>query len=79
VPGLRFELRDEDGLEQEVAELLAERRVIVAVDGLEHLVGFLEHEGLQGVDRLLPIPRAAIGRAERRDDLHKTGELLRSA
>ena len=62
VAGLGLELRDKHRLEHEVAELLAERRVIVAVDRLEHLVGLLEHERLQRVDRLLAIPRAAVGR-----------------
>ena len=75
VPGLGFELRQEHRLEQEVAELLAERRVIVAVDRLEHLVGFLEHERLQRVDRLLAIPRAAVRRAQRGHDLDQAGEL----
>src|SRR5205823_5508227 len=32
--GLGFELREEDGLEEEVAELLSQRGVIVAIDGL---------------------------------------------
>ncbi len=53
--------------------------MIVAVDGLEHLVGFLEHERLERVDRLFAIPGAAIGRPERRDDLEKTGERLGGA
>ena len=66
VPGLGLELREKDRLEQEVAELFAQRRVIVAVDRVEDLVGFLEHERLQRVDRLLAIPRAAVGRAQGR-------------
>ena len=59
--------------------LFAERLVVAAVNRLEQLVSLFEHERLQRVDRLLAIPRAAIRRPERRDDLHKTGELLRSA
>src|SRR5262249_55532147 len=69
MPGLGLELREKNGLEHEVAELLAERRVIVAIDRLEHFVGLLEHERLQRVDRLLAIPRAALGSAKQGHDL----------
>jgi Domain of unknown function (DUF1844) len=74
VPGLLFELRDEHGLEEKVSELFPERPVIVPVDRLEYLVGFLEHVWLEGVDRLLAIPRAAVGRAQPRDNLDEAKE-----
>ena len=79
MPGLGLELRQEHRLEHEVAELLAERVVVVAVDGLEHFVGLLEHERLQRVDRLLAIPRAAVRAAQRGHDLDEAGELLGGA
>ena len=69
VPRFALELREEHRLEHEVAELLAERRVIVAVDRLEHLVGLLEHERLQRVDRLLAIPRTAVRSAQSGHDV----------
>ena len=77
MPGFGLELREEHRLEHEVAELLAQRRVIVPVDRLEHLVGLLEHERLQRVDRLLAIPRAAVRRAQGRHDVDEARELQR--
>ena len=74
VTGLGLELREEHRLEDEVAELLAERRVIVAIDGLDHLVGFLEHKRLQRVDRLLAIPRTAVRSAQRGHGLDEAVE-----
>ena len=70
------ELREKDGLEDEVAELLAERRMIVAIDRLEYLISLFEHERLQCVDRLLAIPGTPLGRPECRDDFEKTDELF---
>ena len=72
VSGLRLELGEKHGLEHEVAELLAERAVIVAVDRLEHLVRLFEHERLERVDRLFPVPRTAVGTAERRHDVDQS-------
>jgi hypothetical protein len=69
MPSLGFELREKHRLEQEVAELFAERVVVVPVDRLEDFVGFLEHERLQRVDRLLAIPRTAVRGPEPRHDL----------
>ena len=48
--------------------------MIVRVDGLEHLVGLLEHERFQCVDRLFAIPRAAVWRAQPGDDVDETLE-----
>ena len=76
VSRLGLELRHEDGLEEEIAELLAERRVVVAVDGLEHLVGLLEHVRLQRVDGLLAVPRAAVRSPKRGHDVNEARELL---
>ena len=36
------------------------------LDGVDHLVGLLQHEGTQAGVRLAPIPRAAVGGARRR-------------
>ena len=75
VSRLRLELGEEHRLEDEVAQLLAERGVVVPVDRLEHFVRFLEHERLQRVDRLFPIPRTPVGSAQRRHDLDQPDEL----
>ena len=68
------DLGEEHGLEQEVAELLAQLRGTAALDGLEHLVGFLEHERPQRGLRLLAVPRAAVGRPQRPHDVDQPVE-----
>jgi hypothetical protein len=75
VAGLVFELRDEDRLEQEVAELLAQRVVVLVVDRFEQLVRFLEHVLLQRVDRLLAVPRASTRCTQGRHDVDEAYEL----
>ena len=55
------DLREEHDLEEQVAELLAEPGGVAAVDRLERLVGLLEQERAQRLQRLLAIPRAAAG------------------
>ena len=57
-------LRVEDGLQHEVAELFGELAPLAAVDGVEHLVGLFQGVGLDGVEGLLAVPRAAAGRAQ---------------
>ncbi len=71
-----LELRHENGFEEEIAELLAERGVVVAVDGLEHLVGLFEHVGLQRVDGLLAVPRAAARCPKCGHNVNEARELL---
>ncbi len=75
VSRLRLELGEEHGLEDEVAQLLAERGVVVPIDRLDHFVRFLEHERLERVDRLFPVPRTPARPAERRHDLDQSDEL----
>ncbi len=74
-PVVGLELRQEDALEEQIADLAAQRVVILAVDGVEHLVGFLEHERPQGLNRLLAIPRAAAGPAQAAHDVDEALEL----
>ena len=78
-PGFLFELGEEDRLEEEVAQLLSKRVVVVPIDRVEHLVGLLEHVLPQRVDRLLAIPRTPVGRPERRHDLHEPREFVSGA
>ena len=49
----------EDDLQEQVAELVAQRCRVAAVDRLEHLVRLLDHVGPQALVCLLAIPRAA--------------------
>jgi hypothetical protein len=48
-------------LHQQIAELLAVIRRVVAAHRIEHLVGLLDQERAQRVERLLAVPRAAVG------------------
>ena len=58
-------------LEQDVAELLAQKRGVRLVNGLDHLVGLLNEVFADGLVGLFPIPRAAAGTSENLDDLEK--------
>ena len=66
--------REKHGFEQEIAELLAQRVEVAAIERVEQLVGFLEHERPQRGERLLAIPRAAVGSAQRAHDVHEAIE-----
>ncbi len=66
---------EEDALEDVIADLLAQRAEIAAVDRVDDLVRFLEHVLAERLQRLLAIPRAALGRAQRGHDLDEAGEL----
>src|SRR6185436_7626143 len=68
------DLGDEDGLQQEVAELLAEVEAVVAVDGVDDLVRLLDDERLQRRQRLLAVPRTAVRPAQLRHELHELFE-----
>ena len=74
VPGLVADLRQEHGLEEEVAQLLAQVGRRAVLDGVEHLVGLLEHERAQRGERLLAIPRTAVGGAQRAHDVEQALE-----
>ena len=52
-PGIRLYLRKEDPLEDQIADLAAERVVISAIDRVEYFVRLLEHESSQRFNRLL--------------------------
>jgi competence protein ComEC len=74
VPLLGGNLREEDGLEEHVAQLLAQRTGIAAVERVKQLVGLLEHEGAERLERLLAVPRAAVGAAQRAHHLDESRE-----
>src|SRR5687768_7754032 len=70
------DLGQKDRLEQKVAQLLAKLRGAAAVNGLEDLVGFLEHERTQRRLRLLAIPRTAVRGSQRSHDLDQAVETI---
>src|SRR5439155_1577651 len=74
---LRGELAVHRDLEQEVAELLHHLGLLAGVDGLEQLVGLLEQVRPERLVRLLPVPRAAIRRAQAVHDLEDGRDPLR--
>ncbi len=63
-------------LQKNVAELFAHMRDVVRLDGVDRLVGLLDHVLGYGLMRLLSIPRATVGGAQRldgRDELLEIG------
>ena len=66
----------EHDLQQEVAQFVAQIVEIAAGDGVGDLVGLLDRVGRDGREILLQIPRTAgPGRAQRRHDVEKTGDI----
>ena len=58
--GLARHLGVVDDLQQQVAELLLERRHVVALDRVGDLVGFLDGVRRDGPEGLVDVPRAAV-------------------
>src|SRR4051812_37652998 len=76
----RAQLRLKDDLKEQIAELLAVLARVVEVDGFEDFVRFLDEEGLERLESLLAIPRAAVGCQQLLhdvDELGKVGSALR--
>jgi len=66
-----------DDLQQEVAQLFLERPQVIPVDGVGHLVGFLDGVWRDGAEGLLDVPRAAVPAvAQPRHDGEKAGHRL---
>ena len=66
---LAHELPQEDDLEQQIAELFAERRAIADIDGVDDLARLLENVAAQALRVLLAVPGAAVGGQETLHDL----------
>ena len=66
-------------LEQEVAELFPEIRIVLRPDRCRHFIGFLEQSRDERAMRLLAIPRTTAGRAQPTHDFTKTIELFHRA
>ena len=69
--GVGADLRQEHALEDQVADLSAQRGGVAAIDRVEHLVGFFQQERAQRLDRLLAIPGAALRSAQPRHDVNE--------
>jgi len=66
---MRRRTRADGDLQQQIAELVAECRVIATIDGVGDFVGFLDRVRRDRVEILLAIPRAAaVGVAQRGHD-----------
>ena len=71
-------LRVEKHLLEHVAELLAEVRDVVCLNGVNGLVCLLDHVLGDGAMRLLAVPRAAVGLAQAPDGANEPVHLGRS-
>ena len=59
-------------LKQQIAELLAQSRPILALDRIRHLIGFFDGVGRDGAKTLLLVPRATrLGIAQPGHDLEQ--------
>jgi hypothetical protein len=68
VAALLADLCLEEHLQQNVAELLGMRIARLPVHHLQEFVALLDQAWLEGRERLLPIPRAAAGAAQARQN-----------
>ena len=75
--GFARHLRVEKHLQQQVAQFFTQIGPVAALDGVEDLVGFFQRVFADGVEGLLPVPRASSGPAELRHDADRSGELSR--
>ena len=73
------DLCEEDPLENVIADLLTQRVHVSTLNGVDHFVCFFEHEMRQRIERLIAIPRTAVGRPQRPHDVHQLLECLACA
>ena len=72
---IELDLGQEDAFEEQVADFPQQRGVVAAIDRVQHLVGLLQHEAAQRLDRLLAIPGTAARSAQPRHDVDERLEL----
>jgi hypothetical protein len=73
---VRRDLRQEDTLEDVIADFLAQACEVSSLDGVDDLVRLFKDELTQRPKRLLPIPRTAARTAQSRHDFNEPIELL---
>ena len=76
MPGLAFNIRVEQHLHEHIAQLFLQVRRITGVDGLTGLIRLLQEVAADALVRLHLIPRAAIRRAQERDERHKVAQVI---
>ena len=76
MPGLALNIRMEQHLHEYVAQLFLQVRRITGVDGLAGLIRLLQEVAADALVRLHLIPRAAIRRAQERDERHKVAQVI---
>jgi hypothetical protein len=69
------DLRKKDPFEDVIANLFTKRIKVPAFHGIDDLVGFLENELTQRLERLVAIPWAPLRRSEHSHDVDETGKL----
>jgi hypothetical protein len=66
-----------DDLQQKIAQLFLERRKVVALDGVGHLVGLFDGIRRDGAEGLVDVPRTAVlAIAQPRHDREQAGHRL---
>ncbi len=70
VPRLGGHLRKEHHLKQQVAQLVFQSGEILIVDRLDHFISLFQQVGLDGLEGLLAVPRAAPRRAQPPHQFH---------
>ncbi len=68
---LRRHLREENRLQDEIAELRTQIVPVAPLDRIEHLIGFLKRVRLDRFERLLAIPRTSARSPQPRHDLNQ--------
>jgi hypothetical protein len=74
-PPLASHVGVHDDMKQEVAELLAQIRIVRLLDRFNRLVALFDQGGAKAFVRLLTIPWTASGRAKPSDDFPQAGEV----
>ena len=63
----------------DISKLAGKFMPVTVVDRFQHFVGFFQRVRLDGIERLLAIPRATAGRAQPFHDLHRSFEAFSSS
>jgi hypothetical protein len=65
-------------LQQQISKLAGKFMPVTVVNRFQHFVGFFQRVRLDGIERLLAIPRATAGRAQPFHDFHRSFEAFSS-
>ena len=76
MPGRALNIRVKQHLHEHVAQFFLQVRRVTGVDGLAGLVRLLQEVAADALVRLHLIPRAAVRRAQERDERHKVAQVI---